>query len=426
MHNTLKENICFVIMEEIMRMKLSEDLIAISTMMMVAQERGELIRLSSQLNSVIERAIEMEKAGTSLTTDLRKTSSALIKFTKEEIDKMSKSFKKEFIANGCVAHIIKRPSGKKGFYYEIRYRRNGYNITESNADLKKAKLQFVEATKKLETPESLAKNKTKFGTIIDEWLEYKKGKVSFRHWQNFQCHAKRYFTYEWREKQIKDIRTVDLDRFMRQFDPHMYEAVRTLINQIFKYAQASGIITHNPVTLVPFIRAERKTRRGLTEEEVRNYLSNLRKPEFELIRQIGYIFYFFGVRPSEIDSEAHFENGFLYCRNRKRKGGKIAYKKIPIPKQAQGLIDFNKPLVYPLSYDATLERLKKALGNGLTPYNLRHTFASTCAEAVKPDVLDVWMGDSPERLVGKTYVHFRDDFMKEQMEKVNFIILNVN
>ena len=208
-----------------MRMKLSEDLIAISTMMMVAQERGELIRLSSQLNSVIERAIEMEKAGTSLTTDLRKTSSALIKFTKEEIDKMSKSFKKEFIANGCVAHIIKRPSGKKGFYYEIRYRRNGYNITESNADLKKAKLQFVEATKKLETPESLAKNKTKFGTIIDEWLEYKKGKVSFRHWQNFQCHAKRYFTYEWREKQIKDIRTVDLDRFMRQFDPHMYEAV---------------------------------------------------------------------------------------------------------------------------------------------------------------------------------------------------------
>ena len=266
---------------------------------------------------------------------------------------------------GCVGRTIKRPSGKRSFCYEIRYRRNGYNISVSSTNINIAKKLFIAATKNLEAPETLAKNKTKFGAIVDEWLEYKKGKVSFRHWQNFQCHAKRYFTEEWREKQIKDIRTVDLDRFMRQFNPRMYEAVRTLINQIFKYAQASGIITHNPVTLVPFIRAERKNRRSLTEEEARNYLSNLSKPEFELVRQVGYIFYFFGVRPSEIDSEAHFENGFLVCRNRKRKGGKIAYKKIPIPKQAQELIDFNKPVVFPLSYDATLERLKKPLETDL-------------------------------------------------------------
>ena len=44
---------------------------------------------------------------------------------------MPKTFKKEFIANGAVAHVIKRPSGKHTFIYEIRYRRNGYNISAS-------------------------------------------------------------------------------------------------------------------------------------------------------------------------------------------------------------------------------------------------------------------------------------------------------
>lgn len=65
---------------------------------------------------------------------------------------------------------------------------------------------------------------------------------------------------------------------------------------------------------------------------------------------------------------------------------------------------------------------EKALGEGLTPYNLRHTFASICAESVRPDVVDLWMGDSPERLVGKVYVHFSDDFMKAQMDTVKFVI----
>lgn len=73
--------------------------------------------------------------------------SAMIKFSLNEIDLMLQPFKKEFIANGCVAHIIKRPSGKNGCYYEIRYRRNGYNISVSNKNLKRAKNAFINQTK---------------------------------------------------------------------------------------------------------------------------------------------------------------------------------------------------------------------------------------------------------------------------------------
>lgn len=405
-----------------MPIKLSDELINISAMMMVARERGEIVHLASELNTIIQKAMEIEKAPT-LSREKRKSLSAQIKFTKSEVDKMSKTFKKEFIANGCVARIIKRPSGKTGVYYEIRYRRNGYNITVSNKNLQKAKEMFVLAAYNLPEPGQKANNKFKLSVIVNEWLEYKKGKIAERTWINYCSHAKKYLPQDLLNKSIKDIRTVDLDRFMHTFDeqPRMYEEIRVLLNSVFKYARASGIIAHNPVELVPFKRAERKCRSALSDVQIKNFLERLKCPKYEAIRQCAYVLYFFGLRPCELDEEAHFENGFLICRNRKRKGGKIEYKKIPIPKQAQGLIDFDKPITFPLSYDRTADILREILGEGLTPYNLRHTFATKCTEAVRPDVVEIWMGDSKESLVGRVYVHFTDEYMKEQMDKVRFL-----
>ena len=204
----------------------------------------------------------------------------------------------------------------------------------------------------------------------------------------------------------------------------MYEEIRSLFNQIFTYAVASGVITHNPVTLVTFKRADRKNRDALTEEQIKEFLQRIKDPQFDRIRQSAYALYFFGLRDCELDDEAHFENGFLICRNRKRKGGKIEYKKIPVPEQAQGLIDFNQPITYSLSYSAFLSLMKKALGDdNLSPYNLRHTFSTVCAESVREEIVKVWMGDSPESLVGRVYIHYSDKFMKEQMNQVNFIII---
>ena len=58
--------------------------------------------------------------------------------------------------------------------------------------------------------------------------------------------------------------------------------------------------------------------------------------------------------------------------------------------------------------------------NGKTGYYLRHTFSTVCQQYVRPDIVDIWMGDSPQRLVGKVYTHFPDEFMCEQMQKVQF------
>ena len=57
----------------------------------------------------------------------------------------------------------------------------------------------------------------------------------------------------------------------------------------------------------------------------------------------------------------------------------------------------------------------------VTQYFLRHTFASTCKRfAMKSEIVDLWMGDSPEKLVDRVYTHYPDEFMQEQMELVKF------
>ena len=321
------------------------------------------------------------------------------------------------------AHIIERPSGKRGSFYEIRYRRNGYDIAVSNKELNTAKAMFIEATQNLPPPESLAKNKFSFGSIADEWLKYKHGKVAEDTWKGYESQMRRFIPQKFKEKPIKSIRTSDIDELMNTLDtPRKYEDMRIIFNSIFKYAKASGIVTYNPVEMIPFKRAERENRDRLTDGQIKTFLTNLQTPIFDKIRNFALAMYFFGLRPCEIDDEAHFENGFLICRNRKRKNGKKAYKKIPVPRQAEKFFNFNLPLKSPLSYDRTLDIMKKALPEGVIPYQLRHTFASVCDEKVKREVVELWMGDSPERLVGKTYVHYSDEFMRSEMDKVNFVV----
>ncbi len=399
--------------------KLSEELIAITTMLLTASGRGELVKLAGDLNSVVLKAMEMEKTA-GLPAEKKQALSATIKFTDEEIKGMSKTFKKEFIANGCVAHIIKRPSGKNGIYYEIRYRRNGYNITVSNKNLKTAKKMFVERTMRLDDPYSV--KSVTFGEMTDEWLAFKKGKVVEHTWKLYSRLAELYFSTVLRNRQIKTIRTGQLNVFMEKFadQPRLYEDMRVLLNSIFKYALLNGVISHNPVTLIPFRKAERKSRRALTDGEIKAFFENVNAAPEEL-RQVAYALYFFGVRPCELDDEAHIEGDFFICRNRKRKGGKIEYKKIPVPNQAREYIDLSKPFKLPGNQQWTSKVIARLLPGELTAYNLRHTFATTCQKYVRPDIVDIWMGDSSERLVGRVYTHFDDEFMKEQMAKVCFI-----
>ena len=87
--------------------RLSDDFIDLTTKLMLARERSEIMRIAANFNSAIEKLIEAENH--SEPAIHKKATTCTLKFTKEEISKitMATTFKKEFIANGLVAHITK-------------------------------------------------------------------------------------------------------------------------------------------------------------------------------------------------------------------------------------------------------------------------------------------------------------------------------
>ncbi|MBQ7324038.1 MAG: hypothetical protein IJW96_05695 [Clostridia bacterium] len=151
-------------------------------------------------------------------------------------------------------------------------------------------------------------------------------------------------------------------------------------------------------------------------------LSRLNTQEFGAYKRTFLILLFFGLRPYELE-DACFEGDFLIALNAKHKtsDGEKVYKKIPIPKQARKYINVNEPIDCNCALD-TLNRVFKRVmqDKEVTQYFLRHTFATTCVQYVRPDIVDTWMGDSSERLVGRVYTHFPDKFMTAQMDLVQF------
>ena len=81
---------------------------------------------------------------------------------------------------------------------------------------------------------------------------------------------------EIRKKPIAEIQTIDIDAILKEVKPRKYEELRTLFNEIFKYAVASGIITHNPVALIKFKRAKRQSRESLSKGEIVAFLERIK------------------------------------------------------------------------------------------------------------------------------------------------------
>ena len=388
----------------------------------IAKEDNAVNKVNIAIQSLLTTYEKEAKVSTAKNGSFSPLTS-IIKFTQKEILKMDSKFKKIFIANGLVATVRLRKSGYYQTTYEIRFRSHGYNISCTSKDLNVAKAEFIRKTKPDEIDnhkikQSQRKCKHQLHIYFNEWLFLKRGNIGEKEIKRFQTNFNNLPEYL-RYMPIQEIRAIDLDAILKEVQPRKYEELRTLFNGIFKYALACGIIERNPIALIQFKRAERQNRECLSKEEIKSFLRKIKDFKYDEIRQGAYILYYFGLSPCEVDEETHVKGDFLITRNRKRKNGKIEYKKIPIPKDAWKTIDWTQPITFQCGKER-FHYLFKDLLDGKTAYCLRHTFATICQQYVRPDIVDIWMGDSTTRLVGKVYTHFPDEFMIENMMKVQF------
>ena len=409
--------------------KMSDELTLLTAKLMLCKGQREIIELSAEFGKLIEKIIEQETSAPPSMKPKEKSITATIKFTRQEVADMAKTFKKEFIANGLVARIIKRQSGKRSFVYEIRYRRNGYNISASSTDLQEAKYKFLEMTKPknidqyYKTTAQRRNGKATLQAVGLEWLHSKQGEIDERTYQNYEMNCYKRIFPVLGEIPIAHIRSGDVKNLITIAQGRVKETIYSIFNGIMFYALANGDITHNPMQAVKFKKVSRKTRRALTTDEQQRFLERVQLPEFAEYKQAFLAQYFFGLRPWET-SDARFEGNFLIALNAKHvdANGEKVYKKIPVCKQARDLMTTIGEIGNVHRTDVLNRVFKRVMqDNDVTQYFLRHTFATTCAQYVRPDIVDVWMGDSSERLVGRTYTHFPDAFMITQMSLVSFI-----
>lgn len=354
--------------------------------------------------------------------------SSMIIFTQKEISKMPKTFKKEFIANGLSAHVLKRKKRKNAISFEIRYRRNGYNIHVTASTIEVAKEKFIAATlsenieKYRKTEHSIKVAEKTIKSVGMEWLKSKDGKVDPRTLRDYQMNCETRIFPVIGDVPIAKIRTNDITSIINNAKGRVIETLQTIFKGITKYAMANGDITFNPMDAVTFQKVARKKRRALTKEEEKTFFERIDLLEFEYYKPFFLLQYYFGLRPWEL-RDTHFDGDFLISLNAKHEeDGELVYKKIPIPSQLKARIDTTKDIVCKHRTDVLNRVFKRIMKDEeVTQYFLRHTFSSTCKRFVtKSEVVDLWMGDSPEKLVDRVYTHYPDDFMSEQMELVKF------
>ena len=344
-----------------------------------------------------------------------------LSFTQKEIDKMPKTFKKEFRVDGSAARVRKRLCGKNCYTYTIRYRKNGYNVEVTNKNLETAKKLFIE---KLKTAEKAERTVSTTGTPLtfnsfalyyfEKFRQKKVAKETFRgDMYRYEKYLKPYF----KEKLIKNITPGEcqqlLDEIAETGKDKTVAEVRGLLSVIFKTAILHGIIQMNPLNIVLTKTYERKHGTALTKEEEKLLITSVAQTDYA---QCFALLLYCGLRPNELET-VQIEDKFVVAKNSKRKNGKIEYKKIPISKMLAPFV-VNKT-IRQHGIKALRYQMYKILPNHIL-YDLRTTFYTRLKECnVADNAINEFVGHSLGAL-GNTYTDLSDEYLLKEGAKYEY------
>ena len=272
-------------------------------------------RIALYLDSLFACASQ-QKGSFDVQQNTAQSVSSKIIFTQKEINQMPKTFKKEFRADGCTAHVRKRKSSKNCYVYDIRYRHNGYNILVTNTDLETAKRLFIE---KLKTAKPIVKKVNSLSNLHTFTLYYfekfRLPKVSTLTYNADWHRYKNYIQPAFGDKQFKDITPEHcqnwIDGIQAQGKGKTAEEIYSLLSIIFKGAIAHGFMDKNPLNLVVKMKHEGKHGTTLTKDEENLLLSAYPNTKYQTLFALAL---YTGLRPNEYNT-AKIEGQFIIAVN---------------------------------------------------------------------------------------------------------------
>ena len=175
---------------------------------------------------------------------------AFYNFTEKEIQKMPRFIRNQMkLKGGTVAHIRKKTNGT----FEIRYRRNGFDISISSKTLSLAKERFIERLNSLRTDGT---SKTVlFSDFANTWLNVvKRPHVGDRTIDSYERTLKNYVFPAFGDAQLRNVRPLDVQKLLSDMldagNGRTAGMIFTLLKPIFDFAVAEEVISRSPMALI--------------------------------------------------------------------------------------------------------------------------------------------------------------------------------
>lgn len=277
--------------------------------------------------------------------------------------------------------------------------------------------KFIEALKSWGT-EKEKKLPSKFSEFANYYFEnYRKRKVTQTTLYNDKSRLKNHIIPYFKDKRIKDIRPLECQDFIDKLAEKSTKTSNecfSLLNGIFKYAIAQGIISANPLSIVLVERHDSTHGKALTKEEEKILLNGTKGTRYQILFAVAL---YTGLRPNEYKT-ARIEGKFIIAKNSKRKNGKLEFKRIPISPMLKPYIATDTEFNFPCKEYMADKSHQFLPGHKL--YDLRTTFYTRCEECgVAPPARDEFVGHSRGKL-NDAYSDLPDEYLLKEGKKLKW------
>lgn len=334
---------------------------------------------------------------------------------------MPKTFRRLIILQGKRCRLRTRSSGKNSTTYEIRYRRNGFDIHACGKTIELAKANFIEKLKTAKPIESKAGGGSTVPETFNAFSVYyfetfRKPKITEKTYHNDFGRYLKHLKPHFKETPIKNITPPDckklLDSVMKSGKAKTAAELYSMMSIIFKGAIAHGIAERSPLAIVQKPRHIKESGKALSREEERLLFDTLTERAYIIAAALAL---YTGLRPNEL-STAKIDGDFITARNSKRKNGKIEYKRIPICDKLRPYLADGLPVLPPVQL---FRRRVCAALPGHRLYDLRTTFYTRCDElGVAPPARDAFVGHSGGALTN-AYRDLSTEYLLKEGKKLN-------
>lgn len=315
----------------------------------------------------------------------------------------------------------------KGGYYQVRYRKNGYDIQFTSKKLYVVKEKFKEWVQKTNEEENATKPKLTYkqATFKEFTLKYfrevKKQNVIERTYNYFLRRLELHVFPTLGDLPIKSITPLKcqalLNTLLEDGKSRTAEDIKINLAEIFRAAIGERLITTNPMQFVKIPKHQRENGQALSSQEIEEFIAKSKSNPYH---KIFMLYLYTGIRRNELHSAVFDENFITVACGKCKRGQKQKFRKIPIAKNLRQYLPFTENDLK-IENQVLTDNFKK-----LCPthhlYDLRHTFTTRTQESgITKTLVDLWTGHSNNKdMTAFVYTHFSDEYQLKEIEKLDY------